>query len=94
MLGIEQLSVYHVQKYFNNSTHLPWDCLPHPHTHPNQISFSFPLGCVVVQFSADEGGRLPLLGAVYLSAPLSLADLIAGITFIVKRSEVSTKATK
>ncbi|CAM9480462.1 unnamed protein product, partial [Ectocarpus sp. 12 AP-2014] len=45
-------------------------------------------GAAGTMFSADEGGRLPLLGAVYLSAPLSLADLIAGITFIVKRSEV------
>ncbi|CAM9524327.1 unnamed protein product [Ectocarpus fasciculatus] len=45
-------------------------------------------GAAGTMFSADEGGRLPLLGAVYLSAPLSLADLIAGITFAAKRSEV------
>ncbi|CAM9469065.1 unnamed protein product [Hapterophycus canaliculatus] len=39
-------------------------------------------------FSADEGGRLPRLGAVYLCAPLSLADLVGAITFTIKRSEV------
>lgn len=40
------------------------------------------------QFSADDGSRVPLLAAVYLSAPLSLADLLAAITFVVKRSKV------
>lgn len=42
----------------------------------------------LIQFSQDDGGRLPLLGAVLLSAPLSLADFVAALTFVVKRSMV------
>lgn len=45
------------------------------------------------QFSADDGSRVPLLAAVYLSAPLSLADLLAAITFVVKRSKVGCSLT-
>lgn len=51
-----------------------------------------PLTLLIVptsQFTADEGGRLPLLASVYLSAPLSVADLVGAITFMVKRAEVS-----
>ncbi|CAM9716864.1 unnamed protein product, partial [Scytosiphon promiscuus] len=39
-------------------------------------------------FSEDDGGRLPRLGAVYLCAPLSVADLMGAITFTIKRAEV------
>eukprot|EP00903_Cladosiphon_okamuranus_P013291 g12390.t1 len=45
-------------------------------------------GAAGISFSADEGGRLPLLASVYLAAPLSLADLVGAITFMVKRSQV------
>eukprot|EP00752_Nemacystus_decipiens_P014713 g13103.t1 len=45
-------------------------------------------GAAGISFSADEGGRLPLVASVYLSAPLSLADLVGAVTFMAKRSEV------
>ena len=76
-------------KQYHNTSHALADIRCGGRCYLLPSSFSFFVVSFCGQFSTDEGGRLPLLAAVYLSAPLSLADLVGAITFAAERSKVT-----